>query len=151
MLAGNAAARKKTAKTAADQWIALQTVEPEAQCSLGIAYHAAFELMRKMGGEDHFHTLAAAVNIAGRFCEIGIGDEYAAEVESAIGALNRVRERALARGRWALDGPGLAQVARALEVHDAQLAVATYGELRAAINEVMRRNDAAHESERLAA
>ena len=128
-----------------------QILTDDALQDLGIAYHTAFALMRQHGGEEPFHTLAAAINIAGRFCEMGIGDEYQDDVQAAVQALIRVRERAMRLGKWALDGAGIQAVARGLKVHDAQMASATYNELRSAIEEVFRRNEAEKASFSLAA
>lgn len=128
-----------------------QILTDDALQDLGIAYHTAFALMRKQGGEDHFHTLAAAINIAGRFCEMGIGDEYQDDIQAAVQALVRVRERAMRLGKWALDGEGMKVLARALSIHDVQMENATYNELRAAIEEVYRRNEAENLPEALAA
>lgn len=119
-----------------------QILSDDALQDLGIAYHTAFALMRQKGGEEPFHTLAAAINIAGRFCEMAIGDEYQDDIQAAVQALVRVRERALRIGKWALDGEGMKAVARALSIHDVQMAAATYNELRSAIEEVYRRNEA---------
>jgi hypothetical protein len=150
-LVGNAVSRARKAKREAEYRAGMMNLSDDALRDLGVAYHMALSLMRQYGGEDHFHTLAAAINIAGRFCEMGIGAEYAGEIEAAIAALNRVRLRAQRLGKWALDGEGLTQVARALEIHDAQMQSVTYNELRASIVEVFRRNEAQNAPAALAA
>jgi uncharacterized protein YjiS (DUF1127 family) len=140
MIVGKAVSEAQRARQEAEYRAGMMNLTTDALRDLGIAYHSAFALMRQYGGEDHFHTLAAAINIAGRFCDMGIGDEYAADIEAAIGALNRVRERADRLGKWALDGEGMQQVARALKIHDAQMESATYNELRDAIQSVFELN-----------
>jgi hypothetical protein len=109
--------------------------------TLGIAYHAAFDMLRRTGDEDSFHTLAAAMNIAARFCEMKIGDQYSDEVQAAIDALKRTLARGKDTGRWGLDGDGLKAVELGLYIHDKQMEVASVGNLRAAMNEVWRRNE----------
>lgn len=150
-LVDNAVTRALKARKDAEYRAGISPLTDEALTDLGLAYHMAFELMRKHGGEDHFHTLAAAINIAGRFCEMGVCAENATDIEAAIGALNRIRLRAQQSGKWALDGEGLRQVALALDIHDAQMQSVSYNELRAAIDEVFRLNEAQNAEIALAA
>lgn len=117
-----------------------------ALTDLGLAYHLAYEQLRKTGNEEHFHTLATAVNFAARFCEMDIGGEYSPDISASMDALDRVRARGKASGRWTLDGDGLKAVERSLAVHDAQLAAVTYGQFRAALGEVMRLNGVANQT-----
>lgn len=144
-------ARQLAAHRAAEERAGMMNLSDEALTDLGIAYRMAFQLMRQHGGEEHFHTLAAAINIAGRFCEMGIGAEFSKDIEAAIGALNRVRERGQRTGRWALDGEGLQQVALSLDIHDSQMESVSCNELRAAIDEVFRLNESHKPVDKLAA
>lgn len=150
-LVDNAVTRALKARKDAEYRAGMMNLSDEALTDLGIAYRMAFELMRQHGGEDHFHTLAAAINIAGRFCEMGVCAENATDIEAAIGALNRIRLRAQLTGKWALDGDGLRQVALGLDIHDIQMQSVSYNELRAAIKEVFRLNEAQNSPAALAA
>jgi hypothetical protein len=140
-IAQNAVSRALRERKEAEARAGAMNLTDEALQDLGLAYHSAFEMMIKHGGEEPFHTLAAAINIAGRFCEMGVGDEYADDVEAAIVALKRVRERALRTGRWALDGDAIKCITRALQIHDAQMESVSYDELRRAIEQVYAMNE----------
>jgi N-acetylglucosamine kinase-like BadF-type ATPase len=108
---------------------------------LAVQYHAAFATLRLCGGHEAFKDVAAAILIAQRFAEVGIAPEFAGEINEALKALHRVQERALGTGRWLLDGDGLKSVMRGMAIYDAQMDVATYGQLREAVVEAARRND----------
>lgn len=151
VLVTNAVSRELRARHEAERRADAAQLSDAALQDLGIAYHSALVLMRQNGGEDHFHTLAAALNIAGRFCNSGIGQEFSAEITAGIAALERVRQRGTTTGRWVLDGDALNDISKALDVHDAQMADVTCGELRAAITEVYRLNELEAPQERLAA
>lgn len=140
-LVAGAVSREQRARREAERRADAALLSDGARQDLGIAYHSALALLRQYGGEDHFHTLAAALNIAGRFCNIDVGREYSGEITAGMQALERVRLRGTTTGRWLLDGDGFKAIARALEIHDAQMADVTYGELRAAIEEVYRLNE----------
>jgi hypothetical protein len=82
---------------------------------------------------------------------MGIGTEHSKDIEAAITALNRIRLRAQLSGKWALDGDGIKEVSRSLDIHDVQMQSVSYNELRAAIDEVFRLNEAQNADTRLAA
>lgn len=109
---------------------------------LGMAVHTSIERLRiGKGIEMDFHTLAAAVNVSLVLCERGIGAEYLGDVTTAQDALIRILERQRATGRWAFDGPAYVALARAVELHEAQLETITRDGARAALLEVRRRVD----------
>ncbi|MDZ7595845.1 MAG: hypothetical protein U0932_14445 [Thiobacillus sp.] len=109
---------------------------------LGMAVHTSIERLRiGKGLELDFHTLAAAVNVSLVLCERGIGPEYLGDVTAAQDALIRILERQRATGRWAFDGPAYVALARAVELHEAQLETITRDGARAALLEVRRRVD----------
>ena len=108
---------------------------------LAIAYHGAFATLRLVGGFDAYNDVAAACLIAEHFASVGIGAEYAYEIHAALVALKRVQQRSLKTGSWILDGDAINAVGRALEIHDAQMKVASYGELREGVIEAARKND----------
>ncbi|GJH00245.1 hypothetical protein [Paraburkholderia terrae] len=109
---------------------------------LAMQYHGALVTLRVCGGHEAFKDVAAAILIAQRFAEIGIAPTFAGEIEKALAALHRVQSRAIKTGRWLLDGDGLKDVTRGMVIYEAQMEVATYGQLREAIVEAARRNDA---------
>lgn len=109
---------------------------------LGLAVHTCIERLRTGNGiEMDWHTLAAAVNVSLVLCERGIGPEYLDEVRAAQDALIRMLERQRKTGRWAFDGNAYTTLARAVDLHEAQLAAITRDGARAAMLEVRRRVD----------
>lgn len=109
---------------------------------LGMAVHTSIERLRIGHGiELDWHTLAAAVNVSLVLCERGIGPDYLGDVITAQQALMRIHERQRATGRWAFDGPAYVALARAVELHEAQLQTITRDGARAAMLEVRRRVD----------
>lgn len=109
---------------------------------LGMAVHTSIERLRIGHGiELDWHTLAAAVNVSLVLCERGIGPDYLDDVIAAQHALMRIHQRQRTTGRWAFDGPAYVALARAIELHEAQLRAVTRDGARAAMIEVRRRVD----------
>lgn len=109
---------------------------------LGMAVHTSIERLRLGHGiELDFHTLAAAINVSLVLSERGVGAEYLGDVTTAQDALIRMLERQRTTGRWAFDGPAYVALARAIELHEAQLETITRDGARAAMIEVRRRVD----------
>ncbi len=117
-----------------------QPLTDEQLDDLGLAVHACIERLRTGNGiEMDWHTLAAAVNVSLVLCERGIGPEYLGDVIAAQDALLRILDRQRKTGRWAFDGNAYTTLARAVELHEAQLASITRDGARAAMTEVRRR------------
>jgi len=119
---------------------------------LGIAYRVAMEKLRVgQGDEQDWSTVVCSLNIAIVLCEKGIGAEYEPQIVAAMEGAFRSRERADRAGKWGFDGPALSAVLLALEIHDAQLEVASKQQIRESLLEVRRRVDAGLVYEREAA
>lgn len=117
-----------------------QPLTQDQRDDLGLAVHLSLERIRTGSGEARdFHTLAAAVNVSLVLCERGIGPEYLDDVIAAQDALLRMLARQRRTGRWGFDGSGYATLARAVELHEAQVGGITRDGARAAMLEVRRR------------
>lgn len=119
-----------------------QQLTDDQLTDLGVAVRIGIENMRTGKGiERDWHTLAAAVNVSLVLCERGIGAAYLDDILTAQDALLNILERHRRTGCWAFDGSGYVALARAVEVHEAQLASITRDSARAAMLEVRRRVD----------
>lgn len=119
-----------------------QQLTDDQRTDLGMAVHTCIERMRTGNGiELDWHTLAAAVNVSLVLCERGIGADYLDDIKAAQDALIEILERHRRTGKWAFHGAGYVALARAVEIHEAQLAAITRDSARAAMLEVRKRVD----------
>lgn len=119
-----------------------QQLTDDQRTDLGMAVHTCIERMRTGNGiELDWHTLAAAVNVSLVLCERGVGADYLDDIKAAQDALIEILERHRKTGRWAFHGAGYVALARAVEIHEAQLAAITRDSARAAMLEVRKRVD----------
>ncbi|SMG00349.1 hypothetical protein [Burkholderia singularis] len=110
---------------------------------LGIAYHVALsEMINGRGTEEHWSTIACALNVALVIAETGPGLSSIGIIKGALAGLVRARDRARRTGKWGFDGDALIDVKIALETHDAQMATVSKQSILAALAEVHRRIDA---------
>jgi hypothetical protein len=117
-----------------------QLLTDDQRVDLGVAVHTSIERIRLGEGiELDWHTLAAAVNVSLVLCERGVGGEYLDDVKRAQDALIEIHQRHQRTGRWAFSGGAYIALARAVELHEAQLAAITRDGARAAMLEVRRR------------
>lgn len=77
-------------------------------------------------------TLAQHLNIALLLAEQGLGDEHQAAILAAHDAIVAARERALEGGTWQIQPSEVGIITTALNVHDAQIEIATRSELQQA-------------------
>ncbi len=110
--------------------------------NLSLGIHAAFEMIRRGGDEDAWHTLAQAANISLVLAERGFGEEYIEAIKSAQQALMRARARASSAGKWGFDGTGISDMRTLVELHDRQMEIATRATVREVIREMNRRMEA---------
>ncbi len=110
---------------------------------LQLSYRMAFERMRAGTADgDHAATLGTVANIALVLAERTGNAEVGVQlVQDAQDALMRSAERKqrMQADRYVLDGPGLQQVAKLLELHDTQLEHHTARQFKNAIEEAARR------------
>lgn len=117
-----------------------QQLTDDQLTDLGFAVHACIERLRTGHGiELDWHTLAAAVNVSLVLCERGVGPEHLDAIKTAQDALIEILERHRKTGRWAFHGSGYVALARAVQIHEAQLANITRDSARAAMLEVRKR------------
>lgn len=119
-----------------------QQLTDDQRTDLGMAVHQCIERLRTGHGiELDWHTLAAAVNVSLVLCEWHIGEDHLDDIKTAQDALIEILHRHRRTGRWAFHGAGYVALARAVEIHEAQLASITRYTARAAMLEVRRRVD----------
>lgn len=117
-----------------------QQLTDDMRTDLGLAVHTSIERIRLGAGiEGDWHTLAAAANVSLVLCERGVGAEYLDDIRRAQDALVEVHRRHQRTGRWLFSGPAYTALARAVAIHEAQLAAITRDSARAAMLEVRRR------------
>jgi len=113
---------------------------PQNQTNTVLAYHVAIDAMTAgTANLNHFDTLVYAMNIAVILMERGLGAEDIDLIRTAQDGLARAKQRYLEHGKLGLDGDALKALKAAAIVHEAQVAVATRGELVDAINEMHAR------------
>ena len=117
-----------------------QQLTDDQRTDLGIAVHTSIERVRTGNGiELDWHTLAAAVNVSLVLCEKQVGEEWLDDVKRAQDALVEVYHHHQRTGEWAFSGGAYTAIARAVDLHEAQLASITRDGARAAMLEVRRR------------
>ena len=116
-------------------------LDAEQTTTLGVAYWAAFDAVKRGAATDHdIDTLASAVNVSLILCERTPGSEDAIDaVKSAQDALMRAKGRHDRHGRYGLDGAGMQALADALDIHDQQMRLHTAGEMESALVEAIKR------------
>lgn len=119
-----------------------QQLTDDQLTDLGMAVHTCIERMRTGHGiELDWHTLAAAVNVSLVLCERGIGMELLEDIKTAQDALIEILQRHHRTGKWSFHGSAYVAIARAVEIHEAQIGTVTRDGARAAMLEVRRRVD----------
>lgn len=124
-----------------------ETLTREQARAISIGCHAALEDLRTgRPDEEQIGWLVNAANLALLLAEQGLGDDYMAEIKAGQDALMRMIARHGRTARYALDGPGLLQLAELLRVHDAQLESpdCTDHLMLTALAEMRRRVEAKH-------
>ncbi|MGI4936308.1 MAG: hypothetical protein ACRYF5_06120 [Janthinobacterium lividum] len=120
--------------------IMLSKLPPERQTNLVVSYHTSIDAMLDGRAEDnHFDSIVYALNVGLILAERGLGDQFLHLLEPALAAMHRVKRRHAERGKYLLDGDGLAAVKAVADLHRAQMEVATHQELCDAITEMHKR------------
>ncbi|WP_426106410.1 hypothetical protein [Massilia sp. TSP1-1-2] len=105
-----------------------------------LRYWTAFvQLKHPAATLDVWLPLCEAMNIAMLLCEEDIGAQYLDLFIAAQEAIFRAWMRGERTGSYRLDGPGIAVITEALEVHDAQLDVSLRGDLAKAERTMLER------------
>ena len=112
----------------------------EAQTSIGVKNHFALKaLWNGVGSHDDIVRVAHALNVGLVLCELGVGEKYLPEVQAAQNALVGIATRSRELGRWTLNEVEYRAICAGLEVHDAQLELASVKEIATAEEEIVRR------------
>ena len=135
--------KKHTRRTIRDpmSWIAKRTpLASDQQRDIGIAYHASLQAMlRGMGNEQAWSTLACSINTTLLLCERGYCAGAIATIKLAQQALMLSRLRAAKLHRWGFSGDEARLVMSACNIHDEQLSRCTRDDIAASLREVHRR------------
>lgn len=102
--------------------------------ALRIRNHGALmALARGQGGETDAAALLGAVDIALSLVDANIGEEYLDDLVDAYVALRDLAWRGHTTGRYIFRAPELRAIQHAMEIHDAQLDVATVRDIETAV------------------
>lgn len=103
-------------------------------------HHLAYEnILRGSASEESWGCLALASNIALILAELGYGEEHIGLIQSGQDGLLRAKSRGEQAGSWRLDGMAAKEMGEVIEVLDAQLEIATRGEIVEARNIILQR------------
>lgn len=111
--------------------IAMASAHKSAYLGLKIQAHSSMtSVIQGKATRDDMDILVNMFNMVDALCRMRIGKEYYEQVKVGQGALRTAIERGLARGdRFILTGPEISAINAVIELHDAQLEVATVGDL----------------------
>lgn len=111
---------------------------------LSLPVRVAFDCLRTGEGKEvHFHTLAAAVNVA--LIRSESVDQLCVETcQRAQHALMAVLARSQRLGKWGLDAAGLQDIPPAIDLHEQLLELSTPLQMQKAFNETIRRMNAGY-------
>jgi hypothetical protein len=136
ILSASSLIQDQIAKTMAEPLTDLHRIES------GLRYWTAFvQLKHHQATHAVWTPLCEAINIAMLLAEDDIGLHYLQLFIDAQEAIFRAWMRGERTGSYRLDGPGIAKITEALEVHDAQLEVALRGDLAKAERTMLQRLD----------
>lgn len=117
----------------------VQGFTPDEQTQLKLPVMLALDsISHGKGGDEDFHTLAAAVNIS-MICAERIDPLVEKTCTDARDALMRVHERHKAHGVWGFDGPGYLAIKDAADVYCQLTSLLTGGQLKEAMAECLQR------------
>jgi len=118
-------------------------VHPEHQTNMSVTCWQAFNnITQGESTEEHWAILAASINASLILAERGLGTLYVPYVTTALDAMFECQQRGNRTGAWRFTGPGMNAVRDALEVIDEQLKHVTQDQMRQALIEVERRQEA---------
>jgi hypothetical protein len=114
---------------------------------LMILVHSSLKSIEEGKGiEEDIINLAVAYNITIIFAEHGLGEEFIPEIKPAGQRIVKLQKQWNDRGTAILSGPGMMEIRRMLELHDAQSAHEDFTEARVtkALNLIHARMQAGH-------
>lgn len=123
----------------------VEAIEEQQTVDLGIAYWQAFAAMRgTWAAAEHWHTLAAELNIAMLLSEAGVMPQALGDFKEAQLAIVTVGKRAERSGKLGFNSVEFSLIKEALQLHDLQLKAATKQQALDAVREAERRQEAGH-------
>lgn len=119
----------------------------EERRTVAMYFNASIQaIVSGVGLPAHYDNLMYGVHVGIVLAERGFGQDCLHDFYAAMEGLARMNERYTQRKIMGFDGEGLRAIRAINDLHDQQLAVATQGEIKSAIEEVRRRHqDAATE------
>lgn len=142
------ATKKRSKKYDAGRWLR-QTVngierrmdtkplEPKRQDELALGHHLAFEQLLTAQSDDGWYEVAGHLRMALALARSDVGSEYEGEIKAAMACMVRARRSFDAGDGLVIDDAAKATIALAIEIHDAQLVLATRDELKTAANAII--------------
>ncbi|SIT35539.1 conserved hypothetical protein [Paraburkholderia ribeironis] len=95
--------------------------------------YAALDAFQRGHGSRNLHTtLSRHLLVAQELARLGLGEDWAADIERAHAAMVRLDAREHADGQWTLEDGDYARLCTALAILDAQLSVASLSEIASA-------------------
>lgn len=115
-------------------------IAPGSAVKLKLINHSAMlSLTNGTATKTDWDYICTALNVAVVLAEHGVGDDYFDDIKTAMMAHAACGKRYYNGGRFGYTGEQLTAVNKALEVHDAQVDIATVAEMEKAHMEVARR------------
>lgn len=111
-----------------ERTVARMPIREDAKRDIEIAAHIALERLLKGGDKDSLYVLASAIDVSHELAkdpDRGVGADYQSEIESGMAAIVRAKKHGDRTGVWILAGDDAEFVSTALEIHDAQLELAS--------------------------
>lgn len=120
--------------------ICRKKMSDEKQLEVLTDYYAAIDAFLQGRAEfTHFEKLVYAANVTRVLADMGFGDDHTDLIEQGMIAVQQIKERHDATGKWGIDGNGRRALFAMEDLHRAQLEIATEGEVAAAIQGMWRR------------
>jgi hypothetical protein len=132
-IAAASAAQARTAQLA-------RPLNEEERRAVAMHFNASIQaIVSGSGTPAHYDNLMYGVHVGIVLAERGFGQNCLHDFYCAMEGLARMNERYTQRQIMGFDGEGLRAIRAINDLHDQQLAVATQGEIKSAIEEVRRR------------
>lgn len=114
--------------------------EPDKVMKIRLLNHGAMTaLVQGTATKNDWQYVCTALNVAIVLAENGVGEEYMLQIKEAMLAHAQCGKRLYTQGRAGYTGPQLTAVNLGVEIHDAQLEIATVAQMEKAHLEVAKR------------
>jgi hypothetical protein len=118
----------------------MQQITPENTLRLKLINHGSMKALTDGSAtKTEWDYICTALNVTVVMAEMGLGDDYMDDIKAAMLAHAQCGKRLYQGGRLGYTGEQLTAVNKALEIHDAQIDIATVAELEKAHMEVQKR------------